>query len=411
MRVKTLLLLLLVTALCVCQAAVPLNIGGVAALLDDDGSILVGAGAYLRITALDSTGLFAAAREDGKVVLMDETGCAISEGAFSSAAAGNGRLILKRDAGCFLADAQAQALTEEAYSAILPIGKGFFAFKGSLWDDIADELFLLNADGDETASGIKLSYASLNMRCGRAAAMNAENGLIGYLDEGGAWAIPPAFSAAGAFNGGIAAVGLPSGIGLIDLNGDWLLSPLYSDIRVSECFVLCRERETLFVYERTDEGLIMRYLGEGGVGTLAGAYFTVCAEESVYLFDRQGELLEVFDPSALVFPGFGTQLILYEAEGCRLLNVESAQRFGQCESIRCLDENGLYAYVLPAGQGGASYRVGVMDRHGIELSKAQYEEAVSCGGRVVAMLASDEIRICRYDGEKLLDLNAFMYEQ
>ena len=405
MRAKTLLLLLLIALCGVCQAAVPVNIGGAAALLDDDGNVLIGAGMYSRIVALGASGLFAAACEDGKILLTDESGGVVPAGTFSSAIAENGRLIMKRDSAYFLADADAKALTDEVYSAILPAGKGFFAFKGSLWDDIADELFILDADGNESASGIKLSYANQAMRCGRAAAMNAENGLMGYLDENGTWVIPPIYSAAGAFNDGIAAVALPSGTGLIDLNGDWLLSPLYSDIRVSERFILCRERETLFVYERTDEGLIMRYLGEGGIGTLVGACFTVCVEENVYLFDSRGELLEIFDGSAMVFPGFGTQLILYEADACCVWDTESARRFGQGESIRCLDENGLYTYLLPDTQGGAAYRIGIMDQHGKELSEALYEDAASCGGGIIGAVLSDQIHIFRYDGDKLILLN------
>ena len=302
------------TLLLPARASTAITVDGFALLLDEDCNVLVPVGAYSRIDPLGTTGLFSAKRaEDGKILLLKESGAPLTELSYLSAAGWGELLLLDEGGGSYPAGADAAPLTHARYSKLLPFGKSLFAFKTSVYDDIADELYVLQSDGTETDSGVRLLYADIVQSEGLCAARNAENGLYGYLNAEGAWAIEPQFLSAGAFLGGSAVVGLPSGMGLIDAEGEWLLSPLYRDMRLSPRFVICQERDALFVYERTNEGLMMRWISEEGYAAPLGEYFAVYGEEETLLLSADGEILEELSAEVLLLPGQAGQVILYDA--------------------------------------------------------------------------------------------------
>ena len=402
--VRALLALLLCWALTMpAQASTAVTVDDFALLLDENGSVLVEPGTYRAIRRLGGTGLFSAKRaEDGKILLLREDGTPLTDLNYLSAASWGTLLLLDEGGGSYPAGPDAAPLTHTRYSRLVPFGGSCFAFKTSVYDDIADELYVLQSDGTEADSGVRLFYADIAPAEGLCAAMNAENGLYGYLNEEGAWAIEPQFLSAGAFLGGSAVVGVPSGMGLIDAQGEWLLSPLYRDMRLSPRFVICTESDALFVYERTGEGLMMRWISEDGFAAPLGEYFAVYGEEQTLLLSAEGEILEEFPPDVLLEPGQAEQVILFDEAGACVFDCLARTRTARFDHVARLDAENLYLCALYAG-GSEPYRLGAMDKNGTMLLQAEYQSLVAAENGLLAARDGENLLLFRLEqGEAFL---------
>lgn len=113
-----------------------------------------------------------------------------------------------------------------------PTGQGgFLALNTDCFDGQPDGLYLLDAQGNSTATGVKtVGMLDQDFREGLMPLLSAENNLYGYVDASGQWAVRPQFAYASSFLNGRAVASLSTGYGLIDLTGNWVLTPKYATL-------------------------------------------------------------------------------------------------------------------------------------------------------------------------------------
>ncbi|MBQ4227721.1 MAG: hypothetical protein II697_05900, partial [Clostridia bacterium] len=121
------------TLLLPARASTAITVDGFALLLDKDCKVLVPVGAYSRIDPLGTTGLFSAKRaEDGKILLLKESGAPLTELSYLSAVGWGELLLLDEGGGSYPAGSDAAPLTHARYSKLLPFDESCFAFKTSV---------------------------------------------------------------------------------------------------------------------------------------------------------------------------------------------------------------------------------------------------------------------------------------
>ena len=376
------------------RAAVPVNLDGCALLLDDNAALLVHAGEYSRIRKSSDGLLTACLLETGKWIVLDESGNPITEEQYDLIRPEGDKLILKKGRHYALADWNFSLLTGWEYSLLLPAGEGYFAFRTNQWDDAADILYLLDAEGEAEPSTRRLAYAPDEMTCGLSKAMSADSGLYGYLGERGEWAVAPSFSACGAFVSGIAAARVSSGVGIIDPDGTWLLSPLYSGMVVGENAILCRERETLYLYRRDEEGLMMVLQYEDAHGALCGDYAAVYTEDYAYLYDLYGSVQATFSAETLLYPGLSGQTIASDRNGMYLYDPGTQQIFGFYDFIQPMPAANAYR-VASLDESSGDYSFGVLGEDGSELLEIGYKSVDAPGEKLLAAVDEGAVLVFR----------------
>lgn len=203
---------------------------GSAVLFDETGALLCEPGLYSEILPL-TDGLFAAKGEKGWLVL-DDTGEPTLEIEYEDVYAQNGQIYLKKDGLYAVADAKMRLVTQHLYTQIVPNGEGgYLALKTDPDDDRGDGVYLIGADGGETATGTVIVYGLNDFTCGLSAAVGSGGKKTGYLSPEGTWAVTAQYGyGAGFTEFGLAAASADSGAGVIDTQGNWVVSPKFESV-------------------------------------------------------------------------------------------------------------------------------------------------------------------------------------
>ena len=330
----------------------------------DDGAFMLDrrlnpvteAGTYDRALRAEGTELYALREQStGLYLIADAAGQPLTRAVYEDVRGENGRVFLKRDGLWAIYDSGLNPLTGHYYTALFRAGESCFAFRTSLWDDAPDALYIIDARGSERPTDKVLLYTPLIFADGLAPATDATTGRRGYLDEEGEWMVAPELAWADAFNGALAVASLDGGSGLIDPAGDWILSPLYDEMMLGTNYVICREEGTLYVYARTDEGLIMRENREDAYASEVGAYYALYTDDYAYLCDMDGYEAAVFTGDTLIYPGLSGQVIASDMNGMYVYDVDT-RRFSdfmayiealpRADAYRCaaLGDDGAYLF-------------------------------------------------------------------
>ena len=200
------------------------------ALVSDAGEIICPVGEYEQIIGVTDS-IFAAKTDEGWV-LLDENGERVTDAAYEDVYAQGGYLLLKKDGLYAAADDKAQLVTEHLYTQIVPNGEGgFLALKTEPMDDRGDGVYLIAPDGSETASGTVIVYGLSPFSCARSAAVSSGGKRTGYLAPDGTWAITAQYGHGSLFTEeGLAVAAADSGVGVIDTEGNWVVSPKFEQI-------------------------------------------------------------------------------------------------------------------------------------------------------------------------------------
>ena len=374
------------------QASTAINLTD-ALLLSDEGLLLTQRGVYSRIFPLGG-GLYAATKADtGLTCVLDGEGNTVSDKDYSSVSAAGGRLILTSGLYSALFDYGMNRLTLFAYRLIVP-GEdgGFLAFKTDIWDDNADRVYYLDADGNEFPTQNTVLYA-FSLEGGLPApAVDGRKGLTGYMTGWGEWMTPSEYLSAGAFHGAYAAASVKEGTGLIDRDGDWILKPEYDSIRVTDGFVCCVKENTREVYRVGTKGLGLLYTGEDGVSLLQNG-FVLYGTDGVRLMNAEGTLNASFGPDTILYDGSGNGIIVSEYEGMYLYDMVSSVTSDGFLAITPLG-GGLYKTCSEStNEDAPRYLFGVMDDSGTELLKPVYEAVEYPGGDLLAARSGNVITL------------------
>lgn len=390
---KKLLCILIVLLLAVsARASVVINLTD-ALLLSDDGVCLTEKGVYSRIFPLGG-GLYAATKEDtGLVCVLNGEGETVSDKDYSFAASSGGRIILTSGLYSALFDFEMNRLTPFAYR-LIAAGEdgGFLAFKTDIWDDTADRVYYLDADGNEYPTQNTILYA-FSMEGGLPApAVDGRSGLTGYMNGWGEWMTPAEYLSAGAFHGLYAAASVKDGTGLIDRDGDWILKPEYDSVRVTDKLILSVKGTLRQVYAVREKRLTSLYSGTNGVSLLNNG-FVIYGEDGAMLMNADGSLNASFGPDTILYDGSGNGIIVSEYEGMYLYDMVSRVTSDGFLAITPLG-GGLYKTCSEStNEDAPRYLFGVMDDSGTELLKPIYEAVEYPGNNLLAARSGNVITL------------------
>lgn len=279
-----------------------LRTGGSAVLADADGNLLVSAGVYSDMIRLSDDDLFAASPVgSAQYGLISGDGRVLTDFVYDSLSFDGETVIFSRNGMYGAMDAQGHVTIEPRYTILIPMGEGMFlALKSDPLDDSPDALYTVEEDGSEHSAGIRLSYGPFSAGQGLSVAV-AQSGLYGYLGADGQWAIEPQFVWADTMRLGRARVRTESGMGLIDLNGAWLIEPRDGRLSVSgkaeDAPVLCVDDGGISLLSASDGAEIARF------ESAWNAAFTeslICIEDEtgVFLTDYAGSIVLSGDTGA-----------------------------------------------------------------------------------------------------------------
>ncbi len=238
------------------QGGYVLETAGGVMLATERGEALIEAGEYTLLYEVeglpDGIRRFTAEKLTEKgafCALLDERGVPLTEFEYQGFEWVNDALIFVRRDRFGAMDASGNILIEADYTALLAAGDGgWLAQKTDPFDEMADTVYRISADGQESMLKTRISGGMFPMREGRSAAASAENGLYGYLDASGNWVIEPRFVWAGMFEGGRAVAATAEGTGLIDRQGNWVLAPRYNSLtREGDSLIVAIEGDSLIL--------------------------------------------------------------------------------------------------------------------------------------------------------------------
>lgn len=403
-------LLLLSTAY---AASIAVDFADTAALIDSEGTELIAPGAYSFIFALDADGtLFCGGSEVNgtyRYALLDGSGNRLTEQAYDMFFLEDGVALFTQNGLYGAMTTSGNVLVEASYTQLVSNGAGgFLAITTDCFDDQPDGLYLIDDEGNQTATGVR-TLGTLNwFSGGMMPLLSAENNLFGYVNASGQWAVSPQFAYAGPFIGERALASLSTGYGLIDLTGNWVLTPKYYSLtHEDEALAFAVERDgTAIGFDPESCAEIFRI--EGEEGDYYAAYDGVVqafGTDATRLYDYSGRLIHEGSAQASYARGLNGQYILTDglwgSECCRLINADGTLSETAWQSLFPLftvDGKGYYGFMAfdvtaeySEALGAEQYtwdtdsvRYGVVDESGATVLEARYEEmSAAQDGRLI----------------------------
>ena len=363
------------------------------ALLFDGEYASVSFGEYEKAYPLADFGMYKAKTAEGWTVL-DGQGVRIGD-TYQKIGACEAGIIVMKDQKYQLLGADLVPVNKKQYMLITPLSSGALALKGQSWDSIPDRVYYLDRDGQEYMRDIRLIFTGEEQE-GLLPACDGETGLWGYIGEDAVWAIAPSFASASGFVNGIAPASALSGMGVINRNGEWLLHPLFTDVRLNERLILCRELGALYVYRRDENGLILISAFERAEGELTGEYYIVRAEGETEIYDSYGTLMMNCEGEGLIYPGLPSQLVFRVEEGYRAVDIETMEASKTYGVIRANEEYGAY---LCGDLNEGAMRYGLMDESFREILPVVYDSVSVNKDGIAAALKADGLEVYALAGD------------
>ncbi len=384
---KRFILALLVLACLAADAEIHcLNTAGGALILDEKYGI-VSLGEYERVYPLGVYNMYAAETNSGWTVL-NEYGEHKGE-TYQKISARDAGIIVMKDQKYRLLDEELAYKGNKQYLLIVPLSGGALALKGQSWDSIPDRAYYLDADGTEYIRDIRLMFTGEEAE-GLIPACDGDTGLWGYIGGEAVWEIAPSLYSAGSFVHGIAPASVLSGMGAINVRGEWILHPLFTDVRVNESFVLCRELGALYVYRRDESGLILISAFERAEGELAGEYYVVRSEGDIEIYDAYGTLMLSAEGDAVIYPGLESQLVFERDGRCAAVGIETSNLSDPYDALRVSSEYDIY---LCGNRMDNKMRYGLMDGSFVQVLPAIYDSISVNSEGIAAAQIGDRIEL------------------
>ncbi|HIS03237.1 MAG TPA: WG repeat-containing protein [Candidatus Pullichristensenella avicola] len=393
-----------------CATPIAVNFEDTAALIDENGAEIVAPGTYDFIFALDENGDLFSAGSDAQgeyfYALLDGTGNRLSEQAYDMLSR-EGDAVLFTQNGLYGAmDAQGNVLFEAAYTQLVANGEGgFLGLTTDCFDDEPDGLYFIDANGAQTATGVRTLGTLGRFEGGLMPLVSAENNLYGYVDASGQWAVRAQFVYAGTFVGERAVASLSTGYGLIDRTGNWVLTPKYASLTYDDD-ALALAVETGGAVVGVDPqtcGEKFRIDDASGFVSAYDGVLQVFDLDAVRLYDYEGNLLYTAPAGASLAPGLNGQYILTDgpwgAKCCRLVEDGAAfeEAWQSLFPLFVVDGEAYYGFMQfdavaeyseALGEetytwDGDSVRYGVIDGAGRTVLAPECEELYAIGDGLV----------------------------
>ncbi|MBQ3078484.1 MAG: WG repeat-containing protein [Clostridia bacterium] len=296
--------------------------GAYAALISEEGEVIVKPGQYADIECVMEDKLYAARDPDtGRYLLMNEKGEALTQALYSSFdILKDGRILCLKSGKYGVLDPELHEIVAFEYTWIVPNGEGeYLALRTDIWDDYADGLYRIDNTGYVSPTGVKVSSFLSDFENGLSPALSAENGRYGYLNADGQWKIRAQYAYAGSFENDYAVATLDSGSGVIDTAGNWKITPRYDfiDIGNGEIILAVDYRDGVTAYDRNtfEIRFTLDYELYGAYVSSGGSRLFVYAPEFVCVIDNDGREIMRLNKDGFVIQGENGNLIVCETNG------------------------------------------------------------------------------------------------
>lgn len=303
-----------------------------------------------------------------------------------------------------LMDRDMNLVVPPEYTNLVPNGQGgYLALRTSPYDETPDGVYCLDAQGNETATGVKIISSMYTFQDGLCAAMSPDGGRYGYLNAEGRWEIQPQYSWAGDFLNGYAVANMDSGSGIIDKSGNWALTPKYTslDVNVQDQqmpIIAVKDNTTIYLLDRASFNTIATFTGDDIYGYSSdNGYIVLTMDDSVALVDKTGKVLSTLssqgyfntwgDMGGLVILSDGTWgdaiCSLYDVANERtvagpyqelmLLGTTGGAPYFAFSTYRTREYNDEYSGTSFLTEVPGTRRTGIVDKAGKEVLPAQYD--------------------------------------
>ncbi len=374
-------------------------------LVDEQGSSIVERGTYGMMYVLsdlpEGVSRYAAEEKNSTTALyalLDENAQRLTDHKYMMLEYEDSAIMFIEDERMGVMDLQGNILIEPIYTYMLSCGDGsYLALRTNPYDDSADMIYKVLADGRETAAGTKVSLLGEIDEEGLCAAKSPENSKYGYIDAQGKWVIEPKFRWADGFKDGSAAAATERGTGLIDRAGKWLIEPKY-DYLVREGDSLIEAgsgNSTGFIHPETFE--IVASYSEENLYTLPifGRRAGIIRDGTLQVIDENGE--EIFSLENC------TSLNLWEGMKDELIVLQTSQNNGDAYLY---DMNGVllagpYQDIIPLGIGDEGMYYMFIT---YEATQVEYDNGMSFWDEIPStrrcgVLNGEGKELCAFEGE------------
>lgn len=386
---KILLIAVVMLLIFSAQASLSVRLEDTAALLDENDSTIIDTGIYRDIVPLGEN-RFAVTGDLKKYALMDGEGTLLTEEIYEDMRLAEGNILARRNGLWGLMDLSGAETSDFNYTRLVGGDNSFWAIKGNLSDQDSDELFILHPDGSETDTGLMVRRIAEAAGNGRIAVQPQGSLAWGYCDEEGKIVIPAAYSHAGAFESGRAAVVQDGKYGVIDTNGAWILPAEHDFLEISPSGMMLASSAGSGISVFSPDGdEIAAYPGGETFAALVGDAYAVYAPETLVLYDADGQEILSASRKAALLEGLNGQYILSDGswgEACvSIWGTDAA--YQNIYPLGLADGRAIYAYMqvnaarymndlldeIQLALDMENARYGVIGQYGEILLEAQYQ--------------------------------------
>lgn len=294
-----------------------LQVNDSAVLIGHDGQEKVKTGEYAMIVAISAPGtavddeLFSAfptATENRdpmgrNCLLLNAKGEALTEPIYQYLICEDDGIHYLKDGYYGVMDLSLKEKIPCEYTNLVSTGEGYLALTGDPYDDKADGLYFIDSEGNENPTGIRVLGGLNVFTDGLMAVLSSDNNRIGYLDARGEWAIQPQFSSGGDFYNGYTWATIESGAGLIDKNGNWLLTPKYRNISTSledGGLIIAEQRGVVELIDPETFSVVKSFKGNG-------LYTNTFYDNGLaVLYDMESDVARLIDETGAVLFSFNS---------------------------------------------------------------------------------------------------------
>lgn len=386
-----------------------------AALLTADGREIVAPGEWsdaFRLTE-DRYALGVQTEAGMRYALCGREGQPITAAVYEMLSASGTAILFRQDGLYGAMDADGNLLVEAQYTQLTPAGEGFFAMTDDPFDEDADEIFRITAEGEVLGTGVSTDEGLSSFVDDRMPFQNPRNERYGYINTEGEVAIKAQFETAGGFCNGLARVSKNGFLGVINADGEWLIEPEYDYLEIGEEVILALYgRECVIAFDM-DCRELFRIEGTKLEAAVVGGCPVVLEDDVLRVYTAQGDELFETDPQSTLTAGLEGQLILSDGDwGASCVSLVSAQgvRAERTDQHLIPLSDGRYAFIkmnVAAYHSEAldevryscdyeSLRYGMIDSEGNEILPAEYTEIRALGQN--RFLAIDESGLRMVDG-------------
>ena len=396
-RAALILMAMLLAANAFAVVCVPAQEGAV--LLTDAGVPVELLRKYDAINPLGA-GLLAA-KHAGAYALMNEAGAELTSPVYTHLRCEEDILLAEYGGFWGMLDTNGAPLCEFEYTWILPTGAGnCWALRGDPNDNESDELFLLDASGAESTTGIFVRRFAREAGDGLLALQPSGQAYFGYCDANGNIVIPAQYASAGTFANGIAPAVRNGKFGIITPDGKNLLPFEYDFIELSQnagC-IAAKDEHGVYMFAASGEKLA-EYPGAHLQAGFIGNCFMLYDGASMRLYDPDGALRHMLSPETAVSLGVDDALIFADGawgESCVWLE-GTQEKYQHLYPLGKIDGEALYACMkvnvarymndllgeIQLSTDMDSARWGVVDAHGKLLLDCVYDSVEIAGGKLL----------------------------